>query len=359
MEIHQVVVSAAPRDAVSNSAMEIRDLLRRAGPSDIFAKNIDPALHGDVMAIHDLTPGGSKHLRPDDVVLFHGSIGDPDVFQIVRHLPCEVVLMYHNISPAAAYRPYDPAFAELLRSGRQELGRMRDRFRGALAPSEFNAAELRSMGFPEVRVSPLIIEFATQVTNSDPALDDELADIEGPLFLFVGQMLPHKRPDLLLQAFHIVATYLVPGAHLAMVGASRLPMYRSRLDSFIQELNLPGLHFPGSVTDAQLASYFRRADVFVTASEHEGFCVPLIEAMMSGVPIVARAAAAVPGTLDGAGLCVGERDGSGVIAEAMVEAFFNGSLRTTLVTRGKERAQDFEPTAARRAFLRNLLEVVA
>jgi L-malate glycosyltransferase len=291
MAFHQLIVSAAPGDAATNSAFEIRDLLRRIGPSEIFAANIHEGLAHEVHASsHLLDP---RYVAPDDPLIFHGSIGSREVFDLVWRCENPIVLLYHNVSPERFFREYSPEFADLLRDGRRQIAQLRTRVVLALADSAYNAEELASMGFENVLVSPLIIDVhRLRGITPNPTALAQLEALEGPFLLYVGQFLPHKRPEFLLQAFHILSTYLVPGAHLAFIGASRLPAYRHRLDEFIRELNLPRLHMVGQVPDQILAAYLHRADAFVTASEHEGFCVPLIEAMGFDLPVVARGFAA-------------------------------------------------------------------
>ena len=303
MQIDQVLVSASVGDAITNAAFELRAVLRKLGPSQIYARYYDPVLHGEVLPLDSYAhrPGG----RPDvDIICFHASIGEPEVRSFLRGRSERLVLVYHNISPASAFRDHDPAFAALLDAGRDELVELAPRTGLALADSEYNAAELRQLGYRDVRVSPLVLRF-DQLLATEP--DDLMAHhlqhrVEGPLVLFVGQLLPHKRPDLLIEAFHILATYLVPDVNLMLVGAGRLPAYRRALDHFIFELNLAQASIVGSVSDAELAAFYRRADLFVTASEHEGFCVPLVEAMAFEVPIVARTNAAIPETVADAGI---------------------------------------------------------
>jgi len=95
----------------------------------------------------------------------------------------------------------------------------------------------------------------------------------------------------------------------------------------------------------------------VTASSHEGFCVPLVEAMAFGVPVVARACGAIPETLDGAGLAVPGDAGPLLFAEAVHEVLTNGTLRDDLVRRGQGRLDHFRPGSARSTFLRHILSV--
>jgi glycosyltransferase involved in cell wall biosynthesis len=320
------------------------------GRSEIYAHNIHPDLAGQVLTMATLGGGSS-----DDVIVYHASIGDAAVTSFLLGRPERLVVVYHNISPADPFRPYDPSFAALLESGRHELAELRARAALALGVSEFNAADLRAMGFRNVSVAPLIVDAGHLLeVRPDPATVRALGEIEGPVVLFVGQFLPHKQPHVLLAAYHVVFTYLNPDCELFFVGPTRLARYREVCQSFIEELNLDGCGITGAVSEAKLAAYYRRADLFVTLSEHEGFCVPLLEAMAFGVPIVARRSAAIPETLGDAGFMIDPSDGPMVAAEAIYEGLTNPGLRRHLVERGRRRLEAFDP-ARSRAILRDHL----
>ena len=359
MRFDQVVVTAAPGDATTGSAFEIRRLLRQVGPSEIFAYHIDPLLHGEVLPLHDFTSHNRDGRRgPDDIILFHGSIGAPEVFSFVMARPERIVLVYHNISPVDAFLPYDPEKAGLLESGRRDIARLARRVELALAPSHFNARELVAMGYRDVRVWPLIVDLERmRDVEPDAQTVADLNELDGPLLLSVGQILPHKRPDFLVKAFHILSTYLIPEARLAMVGAPRIETYRRRLWTYIDELNLFRLHRVGHITEEILAAYWRRADAYVTASEHEGFLVTALEAMGFDLPIVARSYGAIPETIGGAGVVLPPEEGPEVFAEAMAEVLTNANLRNQLVERGRRRREDFDAQESRKAFLRYMAEV--
>ena len=218
-----------------NAALEVRTLLRRAGVrSHIFARFIHPDVAGEVFPLETYTANSSG--AADDVIVYHASIGQAEVTRFLLARPERLVLLYHNISPAEPFLPYDPAFAALLEGGRRELAELRGRVSLALAVSEFNAADLRAAGFPDVGVAPLIVDARRLVgVPPDPVATKALDEVEGPVVLFVGQLLPHKRPDLLLQAFHVLSTYLVPDAHLVLVGPARLEPYRRAIESLVGE----------------------------------------------------------------------------------------------------------------------------
>jgi glycosyltransferase involved in cell wall biosynthesis len=354
MLVHQIVVAAAPGDAITNQALETRRLLRMAGQrSKIFARYIDPGLADRVLPLGDYPQVAGAD---GAVLLYHASIGEPEVTRFLLERPERLAILYHNMSPAEPFAPYDPGFAGRLEAGRRELAALRDKVSLALAVSAFNAADLAAHGYTDVRVAPLIVDpnrlLTVELHAETVAWQSE---VPGPVLLFVGQLLPHKQPHVLLQAYHALVTYLLPEAHLFLVGAPRLPRYKECLQFFIEELNLTRCGIIKSpVTDNELAAYYRRADAFVTLSGHEGFCVPLLEAMAFGKPVLARAAGAIPETLGDAGLMIGPDDGTLVAAEAMYEILTNEQLRTELVERGTRRLAGFRPDAARKVLLGQL-----
>jgi glycosyltransferase involved in cell wall biosynthesis len=355
MRIDQVLVSASYGDAITLEAMQIRDLLREAGPSDIFTRFIDPRLEDEV---EPLVRYQRRHARAlDDIIVLHASIGDEQVFAFLDDRPERIVLVYHNISPWQGFVPFDAELANLLRLGREQLTRLRNRVVLAVADSAFNADELEALGFPNVPVSPLILDLdGLTAGEPDAATEHDLASIDGPLVLFVGQLLPHKRPDLLIASHHVLSTYLQPEAHLALVGAFRLPGYAAAVRAFAHELNLSTVHITGGVSRDQLVAYYRRADLFMTASEHEGFCVPLLEAMAFDVPVVAPPSGAIPETMAGAGLLVPDADPM-VFAEVAHAVLEDKALNRRLIARGRARVADYDVERARQTFLSHLLEV--
>jgi L-malate glycosyltransferase len=359
MEIHQLLHSAAPGDSVTNAALHYRGVLRRVGPSDVYAAHVHAALAGDVL------PLSAYEARPSaatggNVLLYHLSIGSPEVFGFLLRRRERLGVVYHNITPAEYFRPYDPDFADHVDEGRRHLEMLRDRASLAIAVSEYNARELVDLGYDPVRVAAAIAGPEELVaTPPDPDLSARLeAEADGPLVLFVGQLLPHKRPDLLVTAYDVLVTYLMPEARLSVVGHSRLAEYGAAVMRLAREKNLDRARFHGWVPDPQLAALYRHADLVVTTSEHEGFCVPLLEAMAFDVPVVARAFAAIPDTLDGAGLLLSPDDGPLVIAEAMATILGNADVSADLVARGRHRLRAADPAAAEASFLDALLEVV-
>jgi glycosyltransferase involved in cell wall biosynthesis len=353
--IHQILAAASPGDAITTAALEYREVLRRVGPSDVFARHIAPGAAGEVKPLSECGADGSSGL-----LVYHASIGEPAVSAFLQSRTEPIVLVYHNITPARYFVELDPTFAELLVMGRVELEQLRPRVVMTIAASRYNAAELETIGYRDVRVIPPVVNpYRLARTLPDAGtlsyLDREFHE---PFLMFVGQLLPHKRPDLLVKSMHVASTYLGVRARLLLIGQTRFAPYADAINAEVRELNLDQVHIVGQVDDARLAAMFRRATAFVTVSEHEGFCVPLLESLALDVPVLARACAAVPETLGGAGLLLPEHVSAELVAEAIDRIVRDDALRADLVQRGRNRLDELTQLDAGVAMLQAIAEVV-
>ena len=348
--IHQVLAGASPGDAITSAALELRDLLRQVGPSEVYARHVVPALAHEVRSLSKYPTRSSR-----DVLIYHASIGEPQVhaFLLSRREP--IVVVYHNVTPVRVLRTVGYGLrANFSISVGVSWSDLRHRVIAAVADSTYNAVELEAMGYSDVLVIPPVLDphRLVGIEPHAPTLSHLDNAMEGPFLLFVGQLLPHKRPDFLVKAMHIATTYLDVDAYLMLVGHTRLPSYTSAIVEQIRELNLPRVHLMGAIDDSRLAAMYSRAQAFVTASEHEGFCVPLLEAMAFGVPVVARRFAAIPETLGGAGILIPGEDGPSLFAEAVADVLETPALREELVLRGKERVGAFDRSPSQSKVLR-------
>jgi glycosyltransferase involved in cell wall biosynthesis len=252
-------------------------------------------------------------------------------------------LIYHNITPGEFFEKYRPAFAQILYQGREDLYRMARHFDHSAGDSAFNAAELADCGFTDPGILPLAIDPAKWSFPPDPAVCDQMQDGRTNI-LFVGRFAPNKKQDDLLRAF---SHYLEhdPDARLVLVGhPEQADPYVDYLQALIDDLGIGASVFqPGSIADAQLAAYYRTAHLFWSMSEHEGFCVPLIEAMWFDVPIFAFKAAAVPETLGQAGLMFNSKKNLAELAAAARLLVTDRALCATLIRAQRIRRLDFLP----------------
>jgi glycosyltransferase involved in cell wall biosynthesis len=269
-------------------------------------------------------------------------------------------MQYHNVTPARFFEPWDPGFAQLLRQGREQLVSLRSRVALTLADSHFNASELEKIGYHDVEVVPPLADVGhLQAVKADDGTAHHFREaVFGPVVLFVGQLLPHKRPDLLVQLGHVLSTFHDPETRVVMVGNARLEPYRVALAAYITELSLPNVWITGPVSKAELVAFYEAADIFVTMSEHEGFCIPLVEAMGFDLPIVARRHGAIAETLDQSGVVLPSDAGPQLAAEAVIELLVSSDRRAKVVASGRQRLSTFDPDAERALVLDRLGRVL-
>ena len=253
------------------------------------------------------------------------------------------VLQYHNVTPAAYFAPYDPALFRLASIGRRELATLAKHVDLALGDSEFNRSELAELGFERTGVFPIAIDMSRITRRVErPALeamlDDSLVN-----FLFVGRIAPNKKIEDHIKLAEAYKRYVDAAYRFIFVGRSDVvPRYYATIRALMAEYRLrpERFIFTGPIPDEELAIYYRRAAVYVSLSEHEGFCVPLLEAMAADVPVLAYSAAAVPDTLGGAGVQFAPKDLE-YAAELLGALAFDDRLRADVIAGQRRRLADF------------------
>ena len=347
--VHQVLATLGYGDAIGNEVLGIRAVLRAAGyASEIFVETADPRLEALTRDYRDLIDASD----PDNILIHHFSIGSR-ASRIAYALPDRMVLVYHNITPPQYFVGVHKDLVQLCFSGRRELRAYANRCDLALGDSEFNRAELEQFGFPRTGVLPVVPSFANLDEAPDRRLVSEFDD-ERINILFVGRIIPNKRIEDVIRCYQAYRLKYQARARLLLVGAyGGFESYLASLYDLIAALRVPNVHLLGHVSNAELTSCYDVADLFLSASEHEGFCVPLVEAFYKRIPVVAYAAAAVPATMDGAGVLYETKDPRHVAA-IMDTVLSNPALEAEIV-----RSQDDALERMRaRDFARVLLDFV-
>jgi glycosyltransferase involved in cell wall biosynthesis len=339
MIINQWVPAAHRGDAIGDSARRVRDMLRAAGhDSDLYAMTIDEDLRDDVRPFSD------QGARQGHVTIFHFALPSP-MTEAFASLSGIRVLQYHNITPAAFFAPYDPQMFRLAALGRQELRSLAGRVDLALGDSEFNREELEELGFARTGVMPIAVNMERlTAAPRRPALEKILGD--GLInFLFVGRIVPNKRIEDHIRLAEMYKRYIDSYYRFIFVGRDDgLPRYHAMIRALIVQYRMlpERFIFTGAVPDEDLAAYYRWADAYISLSEHEGFCVPLVEAMATDVPVLAYAAGAVPETLGGAGVLFSPKDFE-FAAEMLGTLVYDRPVRDRIVSGQRRRVRDFAP----------------
>ena len=344
------------------------------GGSD-HAVHADPRVEREFAGLSKLDPG------PDDVLLFHYSAYAPKLLEQLER-PQRKVLVSHNITPAHWFWGHEPVTAVHCAIGREHLPRFAGAVDLALGVSQYNADELAEAGAARTGVVPILVDRTrlgepsrqSELRGQSPqsglrgqspqsglrgqSTDPPAAGARSARWLFVGRLVPHKRPDLVIRALALYRFEHGVDARLTWVGEPISPPYLASLSEFAEAVAPGAVTFESGLSADDLAARWRDADVFVCASEHEGFCIPILEAFHFGVPVVARAFGGIPEVAGDAALLLAPEDGLPVFAEAAHLAATDPALREEMQARGLVRLEEyaFDVTAAK---LRAALESVA
>jgi len=357
--VHQFLSALLPRDATGAHALAVRAACRAAGwRSEIYVE----AAHDELL--HEATyfgryPGRSA---PGDVLVYHLSTASP-IAALLAGRDETLVLDYHNVTPGCFYVDWEPETARRADLGRRQAAALAPRAALGIADSRFNADELVALGCLSTEVIPALSGISPEHWRAPrPAGGGATGGTggrgSGAAWLFVGRLSPNKAQHRVVEALWWYRRLFDPDAHLDLVGAPVTPSYVAALVAFVAELGLEdAVRFHEGLSTDQLCRRYLEADVFVCLSEHEGFCVPLVEAMASGLPIVAYRATAVPETLGDAGLLVDTKRPA-TVAAAVARVLGDEMLQVRLRRAGQDRLDYLDPDAARSRFVEVLAPLV-
>ena len=342
-EIHQFLPTLAANDAIGMHVMRLRSLLRDAGfGSEIFAEDIHDEMRGEAHPYLDYR----RYVQtPSDAwLLYHSSTGSQMAeFLVEQDVP--LLIDYHNITDARYFERWAPVIAQRMRDARDQLYRIAPKARFAVADSSFNRLELEEAGCPRTAVAPILIDFddyrAEPHARTLARLRRERSR-GGTRWLFVGRMAPNKCQHDVIAAFATYRKVFDPKAQLTLVGGMTTRSYWRALEALAREFELgrDALVLADLVPFPALLAHYLTADVFVCLSEHEGFNVPVLEAMHFGVPVVAYAVTATPETVGDAGLLLEDKDPL-VVAAAVDRVVKDPALRASLTDAGHQRVEHF------------------
>ncbi|MBP1157468.1 MULTISPECIES: glycosyltransferase [unclassified Paenibacillus] len=335
MRVDQFHPSFNYGDAIGENLINLKKCLVDMGyQSDIFALNIDKRFNEQGKNYKDL----NKISTSEDILLVHYSIWN-EVYTEVLQLPCKKVLIYHNITPPNFFTGYNSVLEEFAKTGLEKLVEIKDEFIFALADSEFNKEDLLNLGYQGVEVLPITKDF-TLYSDDNVKINENY--IDGKInILFVGRIAPNKKQEDIIKSFFYYHK-INPNSRLILTGLwNGFELYKKKLDALINHLDLvENVIFTGHIRTEELLGLYRTSQVFLCMSEHEGFCVPLLEAMYFEVPIIAYKSSAIPYTLGDSGLVIDTKDYAS-IAELINLVVSNESISEKLIDKQNERYKFF------------------
>ncbi len=354
MRIVQLLSTIAFGDAVGNDTVAIHGLLEELGfETAIYAQNIDPRLKKGTAMKLDRAP----RLNKKDIILYHLSTGT-DLNYRVADYPGRKIVIYHNITPYQYFYGYSKANYDLTYFGREALGFLEGKVERCFADSEYNKTELQEAGYTcPIDVLPIIVPFGeyNKAPNQDilKKYNDDWVNI-----LFVGRIAPNKKHEDIIRAFAYYKTYVNPKSRLFLVGSySGIEAYQRQLKRYIHELGINDVIFTGHTKFDQILAYYKLAHVFLCMSEHEGFCVPLLEAMHFDVPIIAYKAAAIPDTMGKSGIVIDDKNPA-LIAKLIERLVTDSELRQAVIAGQQDRLKDFSYEQTKETFKKLIADCV-
>ncbi len=339
--VHQFVPMLHRSDAVGRHTLRLRDVMVERGiPSQIYVEMSDPET--------------ASETRPFGRYADEAEVGDVLLYQFattsaiapwLRARPETLVVNYHNVTPPEFYAPWNNGMARHQLLAQTQLRELAPRAALGIAVSAFNEAELRQAGFAHTAVVP-----PAAIVTAAPGVHAAGATLPGARWVSVGRLAPNKAIEFAVMALLVTRARQDPHATLDVVGRPVVPSYTAALRRFVAELGLEdAVRFAGSVGDDALVEAMAGSDVLVVTSGHEGFGVPVLEAMMLGLPVVANDAGALPEVVADAGVLVDARDPYAV-AGAVARVLRDAALRANLAEAAGRRIAALDlPGAAGRA----------
>ncbi len=347
MRIIQLLPTISYGDAVSNDTIAIQSVLKEMGyKTEIYAESIDVRFSKKVATHISKMP----KLNSNDIVIYHMSTGAQLNWDFGK-FECKKVMIYHNITPPEFLMKYNDRAAIQCSEGLRSLKWLADKVDYCIAVSEFNKRDLIEYGFKcKIDVLPIVIPFEDYDKESDPVLDRKLRSDKKKNIIFTGRIAPNKCQQDVIKAFADYQRYYNSESRLILIGSSNgYSNYRKRLESYVNALGINDVIFSGHIKFAEILSYYKTADLFLCQSEHEGFCVPLVEAMYFDVPILAYDSTAIFDTLGGAGIIMHNKN-SLETAGLMNKILTDNDLRQTIIDNQRERLADFDNNKIKETF---------
>jgi len=305
MKIHQILPNLSYADAIGNSVFDLQALFKKWGfESEIFVQTADKKLLKKVFKIHEF----DKNALEDTICLYHFSIG-AGLSNFLEDLKCKKIIINHNITPPEYMKGLNDLAEHMINVGLQELSEIVKFADLVLCDSEYNRIQVEELGCKRAEVLPVVVNFDRLKKEHSEVIQNILTD-DYDNFLHVGRIAPNKKIEDIIKTFYFYKNLFNEKSRLFFIGQFEgmgVEGYHDSLLDLCEELELGGVYFTGKIEQDELNSYYKFCDAFISMSEHEGFCVPLIESMYFDLPILAYNSTAIPYTLDDSGILINKK----------------------------------------------------
>ncbi|MEN8153028.1 MAG: glycosyltransferase family 4 protein [Acidobacteriota bacterium] len=324
-------------DAVGNSVLRFHEFLLKKGiESRIIAITIDDKLVDKSISFNDYTE------VKNSIKIYHFSIASP-LTEYFLKIKGKKVIVYHNITPSHFFTDFSTHLVRSTIKGREELISLSETFDLAIADSYYNGKELNELGYNNIKRFPVMISRDTYMGMHSKGYFDIFNDGRKNI-IFVGRITPNKKIEDLIKILHLYKNNISGSIRLIIAGKTdNVPEYYNSIRKLVSglEINSSDLVFTGHIPFNELLSVYRAGDVFLSMSEHEGFCLPLIESSFFNIPVVAYNAGAVKETLGGSGIVMEKKDFK-KIAFLLEKVLNDNVLNKKLKDSAGERSEEYQ-----------------
>lgn len=338
MRVYQVLDALDFGDGVSNDVIHLHEMLDELQVDNmIYSKWWNEKVKEYTNDIEQCHP------QKDDLVIYHFS-GKSHILEFVTSFPCKVIIRYHNVTPPHFFKSSNPEGYKSCTEGLDQVSFIAKTFPYIWGDSQFNCNDMISYGAkPEhMRVLPIFMDLdRLESAPIDKKLDASLKQGEDYI-LFVGRVAPNKCFEDILEIFECYHRFHDATSKLILVGNDACDQgYTQKIKKKLNQLSCKqNVIFTGKVSDTQLYTYYRNASAFVCMSEHEGFCIPLLEAMYFQIPVVGYNSCAIPDTMGKSGVLMYKKDPA-QIASLLHEIQTDVELRSSILTAQRRNVQHY------------------
>ena len=356
MKIIQMLPCLNYGDAIGNDTIALYHALKENHyDTVIFSEAVDQRLPSHIAKTMDSWKKPAK----DDVIVYHLSVDWKYINKIVQ-AKCRKIAIYHNITPGKFFKGYDEHAFKDCQRGLEEIGKLKNVFDYIIADSQFNKNDLISYGFKcKIDVLPVLISFEDYKKKPSKTILEKYKNAPGHNILFVGRIAPNKKQEDVIAAFSLYKKYYDPAARLFLVGNyNRKDRYYRRLQGYVDLLHVKDVYFSGHIKFNEIIAYYCVSDLLLCMSEHEGFCVPLVESMYFKLPVIAYDSSAIKETLGGSGIVFEKKDYN-LVAALMNRVLTDEPLRKQMIEDESKRLTFFDNNRIKGQFITYLNQYLA